>query len=77
MAGGAGRGLLGFLQGLFGGGKALSVGTTANAGTTDPEMEAVKAQYMAVRIDDPDREAKLKAILDRIAAIKARRLPPA
>jgi hypothetical protein len=73
MARGAGKGLFGFFQSLLGGGRDLDVGGPSAPNALDPEMEAVKAQYMAVRVDDPEREAKLKAILDRIAAIRARR----
>jgi hypothetical protein len=67
----AGKGLFGLLHGLFGGGSVLEVETPGEH--VDPEMEAVRQAYLAVAVDDPDREAKLKAILQKVRAIRAAR----
>ena len=67
----AGKGLLGLLQGLLGGGSTLEVESPRDR--VDPEMEAVRQAYLAVAVDDPEREAKLKAILEKVRAIRAAR----
>jgi len=67
----AGKGLLRLLQGLFGGGSVLEVEPARER--VDPEMEAVRQAYLDAPIDDPEREAKLKAILEKVRAIRAAR----
>jgi hypothetical protein len=73
MASNAGKGLFEFLQSLLGGGSVLEVGNEPPSDVVDPEMEAVRRAYLDVPVDDPEREAKLRAILEKIQAIRASR----
>jgi hypothetical protein len=65
------KGLLGFLRGLLGGGSTLEF--ESPRGRVDPEMEAIRQAYLDVAMDDPEREAKLAAILEKVRAIRAAR----